>query len=345
MLRRHHSGTVTGGKWLLTLLALVMTLGLSLGSVGIRSAGAQDEDEEPSGTPTAEEAPSSETSAESEVAEALPPADLPTGNLIGVTYEIEASLDADLDAAPREAIVYRLTLPETSEEATAELAERLGIEGDVEDRGNGTYVVSGNGDLFVTPQLVQYLSPETPTLADLPADDEAIELARDWLRSTGLAPADLGEGTVAGRAEEVGRVTVAFSPLEPTPILAAYPSITVVLGPDGVVLEASLRWAEIAVADRYLLRPAEDAWRQVEAGQAYIEVDYGGNEPKGGTTVAGEAMYTEISIAYTTGGLPTETQYLLPVYVFAGELTVEDGGTFPIRAYVPAIATSDTPVG
>jgi hypothetical protein len=93
------------------------------------------------------------------------------------------------------------------------------------------------------------------------------------------------------------------------------------------------------------LRPAEDAWREVEAGRAYIEVDYGGNEPEGGSTVAGQATYTDIAIAYTTGGLPTETQYLLPVFVFSGELTVEDGSTFPIRAYVAAIATSDTPVG
>lgn len=329
-------------------MAFVLVMSLALGSSGARFAVAQEEDdEEPFGTPQSELVPVEGNGTDSEVAEALPPADLPTGNLIGVTYDLDASLDADLDDAPREAPVYRLTLPETSEEATADLAERLGIEGDVQDRGNGTFVVSGNGDLFVTPNLIQYLSPETPTLADLPNDDSAVERARDWLRSTGLAPADLGEGKVAGRAAEVGRVTVAFSPLEPEPILAAYPSITVVLGPDGVVLEASLRWADITVADRYLLRSAEDAWRQVEAGQVYIEVDYGNNAPQGGTTVVGDAMYSEISLAYTTSGLPSETQYLQPVYVFSGQVTVEgdNGGTFPIRAYAPAIATSNTPVG
>ena len=133
---------------------------------------------------------------------------------------------------------------------------------------------------------------------------------------------------------------------EPPNLLAAYPSISVSLGAEGVVLEASSRWATIERADLYALRPAEEAWRQVESGQAYIEASLEGADYPDGSIISGLVQYDSIEIAYTTAGPPGGTQFLAPVYRFTGSLTPE-GRTesYPIRAYVPALAISDTPVG
>ena len=327
-------------RWFARALAAMLLFGLLLGpGLAVPRTLAQDA----SGSPSP--SPSGDTS--SEVTRQLPPAELPTGNLRQLDLQLDSTLDTNLDDAPTEADVYSLMVDPYTSDEVAELANRMGLKGDVEDRGNDTFVVSGKGNLFVSPQLIQYLSSETPTLADLPKDEDAVGFARDWLRSVGLAPADLGDGSVSSRTEAVGRVSVTFSPTEPTPILAAYPNITVVVGPDGVVLEASVRWADVAVTERYLLRPAEDAWQQVEAGDAYFEASFNDQDIENGAEVTGTATYTDVSVAYTTAGAVDGGRFLVPVYVFTGEVEAKSGasGTSEIRAYVPAIVTDNTPVG
>ncbi len=222
----------------------------------------------------------------------------------------------------------------------------MGIDGEVDDRGADTFVVSGNGDLFVTPALIQYISAEPTAEGAPPSDEEADALARDWLRQSCLFPPDLGDGTVVSRTEESSRVVVLFTPAEPEPLLAAYPSITVSLGPGGTVLEASSRWASILQEDRFQLRAAEEAWRQIERGEGYIEATFGEESFPQGTEIVGTAEYTSISIGYTTAGLPGEEQFLEPVFVFTGRVTPEGADqSYPVRAFVPALADSGSPVG
>ena len=187
-------------------LTLVVTLLLALAAApaagSLRTAGAQD----------ASESPAPSGGGQTEITAQLPPADLPTGNERQLNLQLEGTLDTDLEDAPTEADVYSLTIDPASREEVAELAEAIGIDGDVEDRGNDTFVVSGEGELFVAPDLIQYQSSAVPTLADLPSDEDAVTFARDWLRSVGLAPADLGEGTITSRTEAVGRISIAFAP-------------------------------------------------------------------------------------------------------------------------------------
>ncbi len=281
-----------------------------------------------------------------EVAEQLPPADLPTTNEQGLSFRLESTLTVGFAGIASEAPVYRLVPPEPTADATAALAERLGIDGQVDDRGEGTFVVSGNGDLFVTPTLIQYISAAPPPEGEPPDDEEAVALARDWLRESCLFPPDLGDGTVVSRTEESARVVVLFTPAEPEPLLAAYPSITVSLGPGGDVLEASSRWASILREERYQLRSAEEAWRQIERGEGYIEATFPEETFPQGSEVVGTAEYASIGIAYTTAGLPGEEQFLAPVFVFSGRVTPEGSDqAFPARAFVPALADSGSPVG
>jgi hypothetical protein len=297
--------------------------------------------ETPVPEPTATAAPQA-----GEVAEALPPVDLPVTNPQGYSFNLEASLTAEFGSVAPDAPVYRLTPIVMTREQVQALADALGIGGVADDRGNGNFTVSGNGQLFVTPTLIQYLSPTQQGEGDLPDDARAIEIARDWLRSSGFVQPDLGEGRVVSRVEDAGRLVVVFTPVEPQALLAGYPSINVSIGRGGTVLEVASRWATIQRADLYALRPAEDAWRQVEAGQAYIEADLAGSGYPDGSVISGLVTYDRIELAYTTAGPPGGVQYLAPVYMFVGSLTPEGRAeAYSVRAFVPALAISDSPVG
>ena len=281
-----------------------------------------------------------------EVADQLPPPDLPTTNPQGYRFELDAELTADRDDVPATAPVYELQRIALDAAEVAALADRLQVDGEVDDQGDGVFVVEGNGQLFVAPDFIQYRSPTEAGDGDLPADEEAIDLARDWLSETELLPDNAGEGRVVSRAEDSGRLVVLFAPDEPEGLIAAYPSVSVSIGADGAILEASSRWAEIERGDTYQLREIDEVWEQVERGQAYLETDLSATNIPQGTEIEGAVEYSAIEIAYTTAGGPTAQQYLEPVFVFAGELTLEgESESYPIKAYAPALALTDAPVG
>lgn len=282
---------------------------------------------------------------ESELAPQLPPVDLPTLNEMNYRFELE-SVWTGSAGTPAELPVYLFDPIIYTEEDVARIAEELGVEGEITSQGEGSYSVSGNGSIFTTPGLLQFISAAEPPEENLPSDTEAVALAHEWLRTTGLLPANIGEGEVLATIETPARKIVGFQPTTPSPLLSSTPGITVTIGPGGTVIEARINWAEITESDVYLLRPAEDAFAQVASRQSYINATLPADEFPQGSTISGTATYDSVSIAYASSGVPGETQFLQPVYVFEGSLDTEEGdGPFDIVAYVPAIVTGLEPVG
>jgi len=286
-------------------------------------------------------------SGDSELSSELPPPDLPTSNEEGFTFDLQVSLRADLEGVAREAAVYELVRDEPTIESVRELAAGLGIDGEVEDRGDGSFTVSGNGELFVTLDVVQFFSSAEAAEGDLPSDEKAVSTVKDWLRESKLLPPDIGDGEVVTRIDDASRLIVEFGPAEPVNVLAAYPSITVTLAADGTILEAAIRWANIVRADVYQLMEIEQAWQMIESNQAFLDPDLAEAGLPGGSEVRGRATFSGIEIAYATSGPPGGRQYLQPVYVFTGRVRIEadEERTFPMTAYVPALANSGAPVG
>jgi hypothetical protein len=283
---------------------------------------------------------------DSELAPELPPPDFPTSNLEGYTFDLRYALSAELDGVPREAAVYELLREEPTVESVQAVADKLGIDADVEDQGDGSFTASGNGQLFVTIDQVQYFSPAEVGEGDLPSDEKAIAEARDWLRQTKLLPPDIGEGRIVTRIPDSNRLIIGFAPIEPENVLSGYPSITVTMGADGVVIEAAIRWANIVRADVYQLVSPQEAWQLVSSGQAYLAPDLREAKIDPGTDVKGRVTFTSISIAYATAGPPGGRQYLQPIYVFKGRIRPEgDERTYPVTAYVSALSNSGAPVG
>ena len=282
---------------------------------------------------------------ESELSPQLPTVNLPTLNEMNYTYEIESVWNGS-GGTPQELPVYLFEPTIYTEEDVARIAEELGVEGEISSQGEGSFSISGNGSIFTSPGLLQYVSAAEPGDGDLPGDSEAIAFAHDWLRTTGLLPANIGEGEVLATIETPARKIIGFQPTMPSPLLSSTPGITVTVGPGGAVIEARINWADISEGELYRLRPVQDAFAVVASRQSYVQATLPADQFPQGATVSGTATYTSVSVAYASSGVPGETQYLQPVYVFEGTLDPDEGdGTHDIVAYVPGIVTGLEPVG
>lgn len=288
-----------------------------------------------------------DTGAPSETGSALPAADLPTMNEQGHRFELSSTFDGNFDGVPTEAPVYKMELLTYTSEQVADLAERLGIEGEVNDLGGDTFSVqSRDGQLHVTQGRVQYMSLAAAEEGDLQGDDTAISTGREWLRERGLLPGDVGNGTVLSRSDQPKRVIVGFQPVQPSPLISSTPMVTVSMGPNGQVLEATNGWAKLTQDMIFQLRGADFAWQEVEERRAWVDASLPTDQFDPGSSIGGAVVYTQLSLAYTTSGVPGENQYLQPVYVFHGELTPDGSESrFQVQAYVPALINSNQPVG
>lgn len=290
---------------------------------------------------------SQSTGSDSETGAELPAADLPSMNEQGHRFELSSTFEGNFDSVPTEAPVYKMELPVYTTEQVAELAERLEIEGDVSDLGGGTFSVqSRSGQLYVTQGRVQYISSAEVEDGDLPNDDTSISTGREWLRERGLLPGDVGEGTILTRSESPKRVIVGFQPIQPKPLISSTPMVSVSIGPGATVVEATAGWAKLSQDVVYQLRGSDFAWDEVESRRAWVDAKLPTDTFEPGTTIGGSVVYTQLSLAYTTSGIPGENQYLQPVYVFHGELTPDGTDSrYQVKAYVAALINSNQPVG
>jgi hypothetical protein len=298
------------------------------------------------GTPGAEVTDEQPEDTTTEIAPELPAPDLPTLNAQGWSFDLEANLNMDLTTVPTQTAVYIIRREITTIETAERLVDSLNIDAELVEQGENIWSATGNGNLFVSPDFIQYSSNAPVDDGELPSDGDAIAFASEFLRVSGLLPPNLGNGRVSDRSEEANRVIVLFGPQEPGNVLSAFPGVSVTLGPGGEVLEAVKRWANIQRSDVYQLRSADEAWQQVQSNQAYIEAEIPVEEAPAGATIVGSVTFNNVSIAYTTSGPAGGDQYLQPIFVFRGRVRLEGSDvTHAIRAYVPALSNVGAPVG
>lgn len=287
------------------------------------------------------------TGSDTETGAELPAADLPSMNQQGHRFEFTSTFEGNFDSVPTEAPVYRMELVTYTVEQVQDLAERLGIDGETNDMGGETFSVQArDAQLYVTQGRVQYMSLTSSDDGELPDDKTAISTSREWLREHGMLPGDVGDGKILDRSEQPPRVIVGFQPVQPNPIISSTPMVNVSTGPGGSVLEASSGWAKITQHQIYQLRGADFAWQEVNERRAWVDASLPTDTFPPGNSIGGAVVYTQLSLAYTTSGIPGENQYLQPVYVFHGELT-PDGSEdrYQVKAYVSALINSNQPVG
>src|SRR5699024_6340319 len=118
--------------------------------------------------------------------------------------ELESSWNGSGNT-PAELPVYRYEPRMYSEDEVKHIAETLEIEGEISSQGEGTFTISGNGSIYTTPGLLQFVSAADAPDDDLPSDESAIAHARDWLRTADLLPANVGDGEVVATIESPAR--------------------------------------------------------------------------------------------------------------------------------------------
>jgi len=282
----------------------------------------------------------------------LPSADIPSGTPGSGRLQLTYHLNMSLQDIPQQADVYLLQSREWTLADVQTLAKSLGITGDVQDQGNGSFRVSGNGDLYISNNLVQYIAAGdggqsgTPTAdQSLPGNDALVQTARGWLLQQNLLGASIGPGTVVSRDEKQNIAQVQFKPVEPSDLLSVIPSASVTLNGSGAVTEAYIRWPASMPRSTYGLRSAADLWNDAANGKGYIEID-DTQLPSGTDALPGDATFTSASLAYTTAGAPETKQYLVPLVVFEGQVTVSGADApIPIKIYVPAVGAQAAPRG
>lgn len=272
---------------------------------------------------------------------ALPPAQIVSGGL-SRGLSLEYVLDPSTVSAPETATVYKFVWPEYTTDDIAVMATNLGINGEVEAVGSGTFRVSGSDQsLFVRPHAIQY-SNAAAVVEPLADDGTLIAAAESWLASSGLVSSDVGGGRITGRNDESDIAVVLVQPASPSPLLAAFPSASITVTGEGVVREANVQWPADYIASEYGMRSLGEVWNQVLAGQGAIEADM--SEVPGDGAVSATFTVESVGLAYSVGA-GSAGEFLLPIMVFSGTAVSDDGTTFPAWVYMSAVQGETSAAG
>lgn len=183
-----------------------------------------------------------------------------------------------------------------------------------------------------------YPYKENPSLANqknLPAADQAVEEAKNFLQSKGYLSADLANGpaetsylrfvppdlfpAVSFSEANFIRVNLFWANLDEMRILTPNPKDSLVSFLLSGSRDAKQRIVEIKFTNfpidqenlaTYPLKSAETAWQELQSGQGYI-ANLGNNQE-------GKIIIRKVSLAYYDSGEETQT-FLQPIYFFEGD--------------------------
>jgi hypothetical protein len=178
----------------------------------------------------------------------------------------------------------------------------------------------------------------TPTPVRL-TDEAAIAAAKKAMTAYGLLPTGIDTGRVTRPTAE--QVVVTFHPVQPGSLIPQDPMVRVVLAQDGTMKSFYERWPTALTAQPTLLRDPNIAWAEIATGGGYLEVDQTiPSDLPANTIFRGAATVTKVSLGWAPGATGT-TNYLVPLYVFEGTVTLINPptgqpATVPFRVYVGA---------
>jgi len=258
------------------------------------------------------------------------------------------SLTAEFPETPNSCTLYRV-VPATL--TAGEVANRLGLSGEVSERSGEFYLIDTTKDpeewlsVYAHSGAVAYHIPDRELPAevtrqpDLPADAEAEEIARAFLAKTGMASPDARVVEIAvnqrhevwssgGDEPEVSYdVTLAVRfgrSLDGLPVYGD--EFAVILGDGGDVVGLVKTWREVEPEGSVAVRSPEEAYADLLASRT--------------VGPSGSAAYDRVTIENISLGYWMEPRGVVqdtvrPVYAFTGT-AVRDGALEPYVGYVSA---------
>jgi len=278
--------------------------------------------------------------------EAIPP---PPGALGTITYALPPDL-----SLPTAATVYRLRRLEVTADRVQEIAQRLGIDGNVEP------LTGDDGTLYAyrVGSSAQVCDPRPPEEAGLPEGDEkrcrplqqfqmtlggevffdappaagaapsqeqAQAAAQRWLDLTGLTgedPIAFTVGEPLGRTDGLVTATLrtTASPVEGLD----YPRLDMRVAASGQVYSVYGSWASIDAEASYPLRSPDELLSDLTTLAGDFSLFYprrlGSDNLFADDTKDASAAVDSVELAYARGAAGDGTPYLVPVYVVHGRL-------------------------
>lgn len=266
------------------------------------------------------------------------------GIQFSLQYRLGGPLAAGWPALPGRQLAHKVRpMPFTRARAET-IAGRLGITAPVVQEGwqDGYLWAADPGDggpsLRVFPHGYVYFSQpyefRPRGREELPSREAAITAARNWLVASGIAGANLGPATVTEDLA-IGVLRVWFRPAEPADVVTHAPWAQVELGSEARVVTGSAVWFDLEASSQYPLRSVAEAWAEVRDGKGMLSwaaMEWTG--PIGEDNVVRGTMTVDgVRLAWSLGRGADGAYFLVPAYVFAGEIEVA-GEAGPVR--VPA---------
>ncbi len=275
-----------------------------------------------------------------QAAPGTPIIDIPSiPNIIGSSgpYILAAPFPDVNDSYP----VYQTVLPDDSTEEKRRIGNLFGVSEDVKkpERTDGRlyyYTNSGAFQYIIPAKAYPYATHRQP---DLPSDEEAREIATNYLLERGLFPADVyfEDVSIGSSCQNRSPTSVTVYNLtkhvhfiKKIQGLRVYTAgITVAIGENGEVVTVSNSLREFdpkPVRDVKIVTP-EQAYQRLSTGDVMIQ-PLSENYDK--------LVVTNISLGYWMGTQTEPQKYIVPVYVFSCVATW-DGKSEEVFRYVPAV--------
>jgi hypothetical protein len=249
-------------------------------------------------------------------------------------------------------MVYKIKKPEITAESVQDAGSKLGFTGTAGliDGGTKYAMLDETTDqvrqysVWINSGAVEYaivspdkLSPDEPPT--LPSEEEAIEIATNFLTQSGLMPDDALAGDVVTNSVKSGgtyniirqtgegsfeiidsydtHLLVNFSrQINGIPVAdSGGNKLGVRIGDKGEVISVLKVWREVEPYREYPIKSVEQAYNELISGKG------SSNIPSG----CAEITIDHVSLAYWMETLDVSQEYVLPVYAFTGTCRAANG--------------------
>jgi hypothetical protein len=259
-------------------------------------------------------------------------ADLPVYASPGRNVSFE--LAAEFPEVGNKAMVYQVKPPEVTVEKVTEMGRRLGFQGEAKVGIEFIFMTDKSGGetrelmVDINSGAVRYgfasymdkLYPLTPPT--LPSEDEAKQIATQFLAQAGLLPpgayaSKVGPGGGAGGdggPYYVTHLLVGFT-WEFDGLPATGSTLSVRIGDGGEVVQVHRVWREVEPYKKVSIKSPQEAYQELVAGEGSCPVPSG----------CQKMVVEKITLAYWMEPPIERQEYVVPVYQFKGKCLDGEG--------------------
>ena len=247
-------------------------------------------------------------------------------------------------------LVYKTVTPEVTTDYVEDIGRTFGLTGTakpyIEATGEICLVDETKGvreqvSVYRYSGAVVYEIPDKgfPTYIDsqpiLPSENDAKEIALDYLMNRNLLPRD-AEFTNVEVNQIIGNATVSYNVtlavrfsrnFNDIPV-CGHDGLSVIIGNNSEVLGLVMNWRAVEPYKEISIKTPEEAYEDLIAGKSV-------QPPL--ETMLDQATINEISIGYWMEQRINKQEFVLPVYAFTGTAIDSEGREEPFSEFVPAV--------